>query len=903
MRLHRARGQEEPLGDVGVAEAVGDQGEHVHLPAGHPGRPQRGGHRCGASAAAGRRPGAAEEVTAGAGELVVAEALVLGEVGPQRADGVDPRGPAVGQRRVQDQHPQQPVPPRRVGADAAPVGVVGGRLLHRTGAARGHRVRVGQRGLVHPSSTRTAAGELSGRIVVAAHRAQQHPQAQVRQRRRGRVLQQCLHAGSHQCVGAREVARQQRRERPHQRHVRGHIGRTVGLGERGVQEPLRGGPVTHGRVDGRQDHLHRGLQGAQPERARQLDARLGHRLGRGGPVRGQDAVGEDQVDARHVGQHARLDGQLPWVGQERGSPAAFELREQPPSELGVHPLLEEPVLGGDRGGPPERRRGRGQVAVLLGAARHQLQRLAQRLDGTGPLGDGDRRRGEHPGLRHVTGAERGVGRQQRRARILGTARPVHVGQRPLPLPGAHGGPGQPQAQLGVRVAGRRGQCALPRLQRVRGPADPGQQHHPVGRGLDGVRGGHPVQQRFRAAQRPAREVPAGGPEQERRRPPVLACTGQQRRGPHVVVRAAAGEQRVGRPARHGRPFGGQRGGRHRLAGERVPPPQLAVAHDQQTCVRRCPQPRRHHGLRPVRDLRQQRPRRLGAEHGRGPQHRGRVVVDVRQPLLDQCGERGRHSRTVLPRQLLDQQRQPVGGGDHPVQAVGGQVRRVGGGQRRGLRRREPLRPQHHGARQPAERGAARAVVPGGDDHEQPRRARAVRQVLDERDGVGVRPMQILQRQQAAAAAASGRSSRSTPSPSTTVGSAPSAASGSPGVHAGSSLRRAGRNGRSSSSAGDRSRRCSANAAATARYAPPPATARPVSTAMPAARARATATASSRDFPMPASPSTTTAAPVPRAARSTAERSAVSSARRPTRPPSAASSGPTRRARRSARGSR
>ena len=189
VRLDRARGEEEPLRDLGVAEAVGHQREDVHLPAGHASRPQRGGHRRGAAASARRRPGPAEQVTAGAGELVVAEALVFGEVGPQRADGVDLRGPAVGQRRVQGEHPQEPGPPRRVGPDVVPFGVVGHRLLHRAGTACVHGVGVGQRGPVHASSTCAAAGQHTGRLGVAAHRAQERPQAQVGQRRRGRVAQ------------------------------------------------------------------------------------------------------------------------------------------------------------------------------------------------------------------------------------------------------------------------------------------------------------------------------------------------------------------------------------------------------------------------------------------------------------------------------------------------------------------------------------------------------------------------------------------------------------------------------------------------------------------------------------------------------------------------------------------
>ena len=313
----------------------------------------------------------------------------------------------------------------------------------------------------------------------------------------------------------------------------------------------------------------------------------------------------------------------------------------------------------------------------------------------------------------------------------------------------HGGAGQPQAQLGVRVARRGGQRALPRVERVRDAPEPGQQHHPVGRGVGGARGGHPVEQGLGAAQRPAREVPAGRLAQERRRPPVLARDDQQRRHRGVVGRAV-GEQHLGRPAGGRRPLGGQRGGRHRVAGERVPPAQLAACRDEQARVHRRPQPRRHDGFRPVRDLRQQRPRRVDAEHGGGPQHHGGVVVEVGQPLLDERGERRRHPRTALPHQLLDEQRQPVGGGDHELQPVGGQVGGVGGGQRRGLRRGEPLRPEHHSAREPAERGAPRPVVPGRDDQQQPRRGRGVGEVLDEGDGVGVRPVQVLQRQEAAA---------------------------------------------------------------------------------------------------------------------------------------------------------
>ena len=66
-----------------------------------------------------------------------------------------------------------------------------------------------------------------------------------------------------------------------------------------------------------------------------------------------------------------------------------------------------------------------------------------------------------------------------------------------------------------------------------------------------------------------------------------------------------------------------------------------------------------------------------------------------------------------------------------------------------------------------------------------------------------------------------------------------------------------------------------------RKVPPPGTARPASRRRPSSAARRSTSSSSRDFPIPASPVTSSTPPVPAGTRSTAVRATASSAARPT----------------------
>ena len=559
------------------------------------------------------------------------------------------------------------------------------------------------------------------------------------------------------------------------------------------------------------------------------------------------------------------------------------------------------MLGRDRGGPPERALAvarspscSAQRATSSSASHSGSPRLpppphpAARPPPPAPPRRRRRRRGPRRPPRHRP-------RTPRRPPAAACAdprdgRPGPRSPRPRPLPGAHRGAGQPQAQLGVRVAGRGGQRALPHVERVRGAAEAGQQHHPVAGGVGGTRGGHPVEQRLGAAQRPAREVPAGGPQQERRRPPVLAGDGEQRRRPHGVVGA-----RRGRAAR--RPPGGRSPPARGAA--RWPPPRRRSARAASAARRRA----RRAGRRPPPPATPPRRRvRAGPRPAAATSTAGRrrarprpaaprpaSSVEVGQPLLDERGERRRHpgagpaAPAPRPAAAARRRRRPRG----PAGRRAGRAR-VRGDERRGLRRREPLRPQHPA---PASRPSAarpRPVVAGRDDQQQPRRGRGVREVLDEGDGVGVRPVQVLQRQEAAAL---GGQRPEQPQHALAehdgrvrlvdaVGPSPS------GVQAGSSLRRAGRNGRSSSSAGEPvaagARPAPPRPPGTRRRPPPPGRSAPPCPPRGPGRPRPRAAATCRCPPRRARRPRHRR---PARALSTAERSTASSARRPTSPTS------------------
>ena len=127
-----------------------------------------------------------------------------------------------------------------------------------------------------------------------------------------------------------------------------------------------------------------------------------------------------------------------------------------------------------------------------------------------------------------------------------------------------------------------------------------------------------------------------------------------------------------------------------------------------------------------------------------------------------------------------------------------------------------------------------------------------------------------------------RSSRSTASPTKT--SEPLSAASRPACHCGTSRPSAGRNGSSSALAGSppgRSADASASANGRNGVGTPPATARPVSTAHPRAPAMLAHSRASRDFPIPASPASSTVPPRPASASARAARRRLASSSRPT----------------------
>ena len=102
------------------------------------------------------------------------------------------------------------------------------------------------------------------------------------------------------------------------------------------------------------------------------------------------------------------------------------LRDQPPSELGIDPRREEPVLGGHSHRPPN-------VAAVAAGRRCKAQR-ATRSSASHSVATAPTRSARRPPPRRARpaavspGPERGVGREQRRARILGTAGAVREPQ-------------------------------------------------------------------------------------------------------------------------------------------------------------------------------------------------------------------------------------------------------------------------------------------------------------------------------------------------------------------------------------------------------------------------------------------------------------------------------------------
>ena len=382
------------------------------------------------------------------------------------------------------------------------------------------------------------------------------------------------------------------------------------------------------------------------------------------------------------------------------------------------------------------------------------QGLAQLRGRTGPLGERHRLRGERSRLLDPPGAVRRIGEQGRRTRVVGPTGTFDVRRRVVPPTRVDGRPGQSERQLGVPVAGGAIQRGTSDRERV-GRAAGGQQvEHPLavdlGRRCSGCLGA--VEELGGGAQGTAGQVPMGHAQQESRRLGAGPRVGEERGRRDVVVRPTAGQQGVGCPSGVDRALRWQHGRQHRLPGERVPPPQREVLGDEQ--VRRVGSAKCSEDivLGHAGHLAQQRPVRRDAQHGRRRHHPPMRLGQRPEPGLDESGERRRHrSRRSLRRQLLDEQRKPLGAPGQPAQR--GLVKRTVDSRRqlgRGIIE-EPAecQGQHPGREgQRGRRVRARLVVPRRDDHEHRETAHRRGQVQDHRVGVGVRPLEVLEHEQA-----------------------------------------------------------------------------------------------------------------------------------------------------------
>ena len=427
------------------------------------------------------------------------------------------------------------------------------------------------------------------------------------------------------------------------------------------------------------------------------------------------------------------------------------------------------MLTRDLGGPA----GEGLGDVQVGAPRQpcrDAERLAERSGGLDRpfggtarpvlvgdlLGPGDRRRGELACVGGPARAERGVRAQDQRARVARPAGARDVGLRVGPGPGGHGRAGELQAQLGMGVAVQGVQLRGAQREGVGGPADEGQHRDLLGdhrRGRPRPRAGRRRQQVLRAAQRAAGGVAPGQPQQQRHRRVRLARLDEQLGGARFVVRPGTLGEHPGHPPGQRRPFRWQQHREHRVPRERVRPAQRRPVGHQQRLPHRGPQGAQHLLLGGAGRGPEQPPVELGAEHGGGVQDRLGRFGERREPVGDERGERGRDGRARSGDELLDRERQPVRAQQQALGLLVGD--RSAAPARRGQRRHvPPVQPAQVQSDRPgcggeAARGVGRGVVAGGAGQQDGRVGGGAREVLDQREGVVVGPVQVLQPQDAA----------------------------------------------------------------------------------------------------------------------------------------------------------
>jgi hypothetical protein len=307
----------------------------------------------------------------------------------------------------------------------------------------------------------------------------------------------------------------------------------------------------------------------------------------------------------------------------------------------------------------------------------------------------------------------------------------------------------------VRVAACTAQLREAAGQRVGRPASRGTHTDLRGRDLRGplARPGGAVQQVGRAAQRAPSGVPVGHPQQYAGEPGPITGPVQQVRGAAVV---AAAEQQAGATAGEVLLLRWRDGGEHGLPGERVPPPRAAVrAVRQQVRVRgaqRVDRPVRRH----AEQVREKIHAGLAGQDRGGRDHTAGLGRQRRHPFRHQRGQRGRQRRDSRFRrsdqldQFLHQDRQAVRGVQHPLpygrrqRAAGARLR-----QRHHVGGRQPLQPHQIDippASQAAQCGGRRFLVAGGGDDREPGPGDRARQVAEQRRGVRVGPVQVVEQE-------------------------------------------------------------------------------------------------------------------------------------------------------------
>ena len=363
----------------------------------------------------------------------------------------------------------------------------------------------------------------------------------------------------------------------------------------------------------------------------------------------------------------------------------------------------------------------------------------------------------------------------------------------------------------------------------------------------------------------------------------LGHAGEDRPGEVVPV------QRAGGVGGEHRALGARQRREHGVLGQRVAPAQPAVRRrDEQAGVDRAPQGaggRRRVG---PGGRRQQVPRQVATEQG-GDAHDVAVAGGeggdaVGDGVGERLGHLGRQRARRVPaalaphdrprvgeagRELLDQQRQPVGGGqdvvaDGVVGLVAEHRARQGGGVGRGeapeVHRRHPGAAQRRQALGRLLVGAHRAEHPDLGGREAPG------EVLEDREGVAVGPVQVVEDHD--------RAPRSGDHPEQLADGLAEHQDGVDEVRAGPAVGRP--RGPGGQEAGeDGPERCDPLVLREGRprggrraprraggRAPPPGTACPRSTRAPAAAARPATSSSSRVFPLPASPATRLTPPGP-----------------------------------------